>query len=73
MEVKIGTKKYALKNGDYIFFNGAVTLICSGDGRPLRSEKWNRYDYLVATKAVLKQLKPFYKEVEGVKKWILNF
>lgn len=52
----IGKKVYMINKYDYIQDNGGCLLFCSGDGRILRSKKWDNYNYVTLTKKVFNQL-----------------
>lgn len=53
--LKIGRKEVEVKNGDYIQDNGASLLFFSGDGRILKQEGFNSYNYLYISKALAKK------------------
>lgn len=55
-EIKIGRITYQIEPKDYILDNGVHKMFCAGDGRTLLREGFNRYNYIVIPKSVLKKI-----------------
>ena len=55
-EIKIGRKTYEIKSGDYILFNGACHMFCTGDGRQLDFADWHSITCLTIAKSRVKEI-----------------
>jgi len=58
--IKIGRKVYDIQKGDYIMYNQVCYQFCSGDGRILKMQGWNKHPCLLIPKIRIKEI-PFDK------------
>ena len=56
--IKIRTRTYEIRKGDYIFSNGSCHMFCTGDKRVLKYDKYGRQTCLEIPKNRLKEI-PF--------------
>lgn len=62
--IKIGRHTVEVKNGDYVLFNGAVHMFCSGDKRIIRRDGFTTYSHIPVSIRFITQhkVKSFRKE-----------